>query len=979
MAETKPVSRVPKAKLYKMISYKGSTGAASKFTPLTAAQAMGEVQSGVKSILSGLNSMGATLNSMALSVEKLSESLGKSVGEQIKNADKIFKTEEKAKKSEEKRRKDELTKKKKEEARKRRDKSEEESEKSQPGLFGKITEKFKEETKKAFGGMFGALARIAGFFLKYFVIFGILDWMSKNPDKVEKLAKGLVSLGKFIFKIANFLVGSALDGLIRFLENPISIKGLFGAIQFLLSAAPLFVGMAFLKNPIATVKALTWVVGTLGKGIMNLFKAGKLAGKMKAFAKSKYARAAGVLGAGSIAAIGVAASGGSTAEALGAGVGAGAGTAVGGAIGSAVGGPLGGMIGGAVGGLAGGAVGQGIGKLIEPIFEPIKRFFGMIGNVFNAVMAPIKDAIGGFFEALGGFMNGILDAVEPHLPMLTKILGFGVKATFFPLFLGIKALTAVLKFFTPKKAQGKGSAKEGKAAGGKVRSPVILPKLAEGGNASPLMSKEEKFWSALYDILMEPGGILESVKIIGAAIAKFALNPVGAVASAAGSLISKAWNWGKGLLGFAEGGAVRSVQPMPMPGFARGGWISGPQSGYPVSLDGGRSTSFIGHGTEWVGYKGFAQGGAFVVPFDTPATRKNPGLTKMRMRQASAGGYGMPGFSVGGAIKPTLPKFSEGGKFDPVSYGSGAHNTTGLVLNDKTYYVKYTESGGDVTVKNVSKRVKAGFMGMGEELTGVKPGSDEFNAVTQSGGFKDWLKKKHGKRSGSSKEGTEAFNYEVKSIKPDPQALIGYFYNKSYQQNYANWKAQGRSDTEARQLAARAAVELALEGTDKDGEKVSALPGAKDPETGDLLEGAAPAEMKNVDVVTDAERQASQTSDKDSEDPFDALKASLKKFGEVMTDSVKNEQDYTGFKVNKAQLDEVEQNEKKFNELFAGFDSANVSTAFSMPPIIQNSGAAASMAPSIVMPGRTKMEADPFLMPKFGLVADFNNDMVDLM
>lgn len=964
MAETKPVTRVPKAKLYKMISYKGSTGAASKFTPLTAAAAMGEVQSGLKSLMSGINSMGATLNSMALSVEKLSESLGKSLGEQIKNANKIFATEDKEKKKEEKRRSRELTAKKKEEARKRRDQSEEESEKSEPGLFGKITEKFKEQTKKAFGGLFGTLARIAGFFLKYFVIFGILDWMSKNPDKVEKLAKGLANLGKFIFNVANFLVGSTLDGLIRFLENPISIKGLFGAIQFLLSAAPLFLGIAFLKNPLATVKALTWVVGTLGKGIMNLFKAGKLAGKMKAFAKSKFARAAGVLGAGSIAAIGVAASGGSTAEALGAGVGAGAGTAVGGAIGSAVGGPLGGMIGGAVGGLAGGAVGQGIGKLIEPIFEPIKRFFGMIGNVFNAVMAPIKDAIGGFFEALGGFMNGILDAVEPHLPMITKILGFGVKAMFFPLFLGIKALTAVLKFFTPKKAQGKGSAKEGKAAGGKVRSPVIMPKLAGGGDASPLMSREEKFWDALYDILMEPGGILESVKIIGAAIAKFALNPVGAVASAAGSLISKAWNWGKGLLGFAEGGAVRSVQPMPMPGFARGGWISGPQSGYPVSLDGGRSVSFIGHGTEWVGYKGFAQGGAFVVPFDTPATKKNPGLTKMRIRQAAAGGYGMPGFSVGGAIKSTVPKFSEGGKFDPVAYKQDTNTTEGLVLNDKTYYVRYAQTGNEATVKQVNKRLKAGFLGAGEELTPVDPGSAEFNSVIASKGFKESVAKKTG--------------FAVSNVKVDDQARIAFTYDKSYQENYQSWIDKGFSHKDSQLLAARAAQELSLEAKNSAGESVSALPGAKDPVTGETMEGAAPADLKNVDVVSDAERKESQSGE--SKDPFKDLEASLMRFGEVMTDTIQNEDDYTGFKVNQAQLREDEAKQKNFDELFSDFGAgSNVETAFNMPPIIQNSGGAASMAPSIVMPGNLKMEADPFLMPKFGLVADFNNDMVDLM
>ena len=81
---------------------------------------------------------------------------------------------------------------------------------------------------------------------------------------------------------------------------------------------------------------------------------------------------------------------------------------------------------------------------------------------------------------------------------------------------------------------------------------------------------------------------------------------------------------------FAKGGLFKS-----------GGWISGPQSGYPVSLDGGRSTAFIGHGTEWVGSK-MASGGAFVVPFDTPATRQRPGLTKTRLGEAKRQGYALP-------------------------------------------------------------------------------------------------------------------------------------------------------------------------------------------------------------------------------------------------------------------------------------------------------------------------------------------------
>ena len=84
---------------------------------------------------------------------------------------------------------------------------------------------------------------------------------------------------------------------------------------------------------------------------------------------------------------------------------------------------------------------------------------------------------------------------------------------------------------------------------------------------------------------------------------------------------------------------------------AAGGWISGPMSGYPVSLDGGGSASFIGHGTEWVGFRKASEGGAFVVPFDTPATKNNPGLTGSRMRQAKQGGYALPGYAKGGEVK----------------------------------------------------------------------------------------------------------------------------------------------------------------------------------------------------------------------------------------------------------------------------------------------------------------------------------------
>ena len=76
-------------------------------------------------------------------------------------------------------------------------------------------------------------------------------------------------------------------------------------------------------------------------------------------------------------------------------------------------------------------------------------------------------------------------------------------------------------------------------------------------------------------------------------------------------------------------------------------------SGYPVSLDGGRSTAFIGHGLEWVGSK-MASGGAFVVPYNTPATKKDSGLTSRRFREAMQGGYALPTKAEGGEVEQVI-------------------------------------------------------------------------------------------------------------------------------------------------------------------------------------------------------------------------------------------------------------------------------------------------------------------------------------
>ena len=102
-----------------------------------------------------------------------------------------------------------------------------------------------------------------------------------------------------------------------------------------------------------------------------------------------------------------------------------------------------------------------------------------------------------------------------------------------------------------------------------------------------------------------------------------------------------------------EFGGIETSASRDFTGKAKGGWINGPMSGYPVSLDGGRSTAFIGHGLEWVGSK-MASGGAFVVPYNTPATKKDSGLTSRRFREAMMGGYALPNKAEGGEVEQVI-------------------------------------------------------------------------------------------------------------------------------------------------------------------------------------------------------------------------------------------------------------------------------------------------------------------------------------
>ena len=634
MATDNPSSiKVPKATLYKMVSYKGSTGG-KKYTPLQSADEMGKMQGdmgkGFQAVIGGINSLGASINSIALGVQSMTSSLKTSIGKQVKAANTIEKVQKEAIKADDDREREKIKNEQRQKKLEQRNQSEEDGEVGgKRGLFKNIGKAFKENTKKSFGGLFTGLVRLSTYFLKIVMGMAALTWIAKNPEAIQRLAKTLATVGKFILNISSFLAGNAFNGLIKFLENPISLKGLFGALQFVAAAVPLFATLAFLKNPRGTVKAFAWVLSTLGKSLGGIMKAGGRMDKLRSFYRNKFAKVGLGVGLGLGAAFAVSQAGGDAFEAVGAGVGATGGAMIGQSVGNAIAGPVGGALLGAAGGFLGGKAGQGIGKFLSPLTEPLGRFFKDVGKVFNDIMAPIQESLSGFFEALGGVMNGILDFIEPHMPMITKILGIGINTLFAPLFLGLKALTAVLKFFAPKSKGDEVKETPSSKTEKLSSSSQSTQPTADGVEETPINQPDIKLQIELTEdrIAKLKSGEIPDKDGFKLAFAKKKLK-----------ILED---------NLSEGGEVAP------PKFAKGGWINGPMSGYPVSLDGGRSTAFIGHGLEWVGSK-MASGGAFVVPYNTPATKKDSGLTSRRFREAMMGGYALPTKAEGGEVEQVI-------------------------------------------------------------------------------------------------------------------------------------------------------------------------------------------------------------------------------------------------------------------------------------------------------------------------------------
>ncbi|AIX38009.1 hypothetical protein Syn7803US88_8 [Synechococcus phage S-MbCM6] len=304
---------------------------------------------------------------------------------------------------------------------------------------------------------------------------------------------------------------------------------------------------------------------------------------------------------------------------------------------------------------------------LEAIFNLVKDFIqlAVVGPALAWLSDPENrqsivdalDTIGKIFEVIGGFItdrvkgaiDGLYDFFNEDSSWWEKLTGFFKGfGNFALLMIGIRWITNPVKmvkdvgrviktFWNVLKFLGKGLLKRGfgGGAGGASRRRGGRPR---GGRRGGLVK-----------------GLLTTAAVIG----------TGVVAS----------NMMSGDDEKAKGGKVKQR--------ARGGFINGPQSGYPVSMDGGKSTSFIGHGLEYVAQK--ASGG-FVVPINTPATKNNPRLMGSRMNEASRMGYNLSGMMKG---------FDGGGEYNKHGKPSGA--AARRSRNEEKHFSKlFMAAGGEL-------------------------------------------------------------------------------------------------------------------------------------------------------------------------------------------------------------------------------------------------------------------------------------------
>lgn len=132
----------------------------------------------------------------------------------------------------------------------RRDAAENAAEKGATKAANLNNKKERDAIAKPVKGFLGKVLGTLGKIIETFVLFGALDWISKNPEKVQKVMEVMFAIGKFAFKLIGMGVGATLDLITNmFGSNPTAtetekkFKGLTGLVALIgglaaLKAAP---------------------------------------------------------------------------------------------------------------------------------------------------------------------------------------------------------------------------------------------------------------------------------------------------------------------------------------------------------------------------------------------------------------------------------------------------------------------------------------------------------------------------------------------------------------------------------------------------------------------------------------------------------------------------------------------------------------------------------------------------------------------
>ena len=203
--------------------------------------------------------------------------------------------------------------------------------------------------------------------------------------------------------------------------------------------------------------------------------------------------------------------------------------------------------------------------------------------------------------------------------------------------------------------------------------------------------------------------------------------------------------------------------------------------------------------------------GEFVM--STGAVQKY-GLDTMMTMNAAGGGTNKPKIMQGtmyaqggGAVGPVT--------FNPGEYRKGMQTTRHIENpgnSGKSYVVGYDRSPeGNVVVKQINKVVtKAGPLGhmirQSDKLTGISPGSDEWNMVLGSENTKKELSVKQ--KTDKRRRASASKLVPPKSITTHPEAKTFHEYNQKFQIEKNKAISEGKDEKEAEFEAAQAATQL---------------------------------------------------------------------------------------------------------------------------------------------------------------------------